>query len=190
MILVQPGWNGGDTFANRKRPLVEALQDSMEAAGTVVEIRELPVPDAVVSRYLEGMEGADAASIAEMKQNVYLDYPMWFTPRRFRALLSDVKGKADFVVCTMPLGRRGMEMGLLREESGLKVVLLEGSSIEFLGAALQKTALHAVMLQRDDESGWKPGSPISEDLDEAFHQRFMLVTKENFPLLAEAHPQL
>ncbi len=116
---------------------------------------------------------------------------MWFDTQALNTLLQGYKENADLVVCSMDIDISPSEEAtpLIAAGEGPGLVLLNGW-VENIGELIKTTCLDSVVLYQQNAATWKPGDKVPVDPQEAFSQRYLLVTKDNVEALAGKHPQI
>jgi hypothetical protein len=190
VILVPPRLGGMPEASLVQESLVNSLQAALQAGGASAEVREVAIPEDTLAQSRPAGEGTeDPEAQSDLSEFGMMEYGMSFDTERLSGVLSELQGEADLVVCTMDMAA-GVAPGSLPEVGSAPLLVLLPLWIEDLASVLETTVLDAVVLHQDDPDLWQADTSVPDDLAEAFHQRFVLVTKENVASLKGTHPQI
>lgn len=167
--------------------LADSLRTALEGKVTSVAIRTLEVPGEKKAR-LEGTRQDDAEAPDAMADMMLMDTSMWFKSSDLAQLLDELRDEADLVVSTIDLSM-GVEPDALPASGEAPAVVLVNAPMRDIPGALRDTSLDTIVLNRPGSNPWQTGTKVPLGTEEAFNQRYLLVTLDNVDSVAGQLPK-
>ena len=162
--------------------LTDSLQKALAGKVASVKVRHLEIPEDVKAQ--SQAAGPDGDMMTDM---LLVETSRWFDSEGLARLLEELREEADLVISTVNLNR-GVGAGVLPPADGKPAVVLLNASLEDVGGMLQDTALDTIVLHRADTEARKTGPLVTDNVEESFNRRYLLVTQENVESLAGQLP--
>jgi len=186
-ILTAPTFNDAPSrLTTYNATLLEALQENLVNQGATVTMQALEIPAEIKAQYTGEAEMGDEDMMMEM---MAMESSMWFDDNMLNEILQGQKESADLVVCTMEIIPAQERLNLPPAGNIPGLVLLSGW-VDGIDHLLKTTTLDSVVLYKRNADAWKPGTKAPSDPQEAFNQRYLLVTRDNVDSLVGKHPQI
>ncbi len=173
------------------KALEKELKGSIEITDRLVpepppEVKE---QEEEMREQMQNMQGTPADSGIPPEEMMYGLEPMfnWFTAEKFDDMLDEHMGEADLLIAISELPMDIFAANFWRQSDAPKVVLTRGSVSEYYGAIKADAVVAAIAYHPNaDYEQKKP----PKDVDEAFAQRYLLITPENVDELDAEYPKL
>lgn len=173
------------------KALEKELQGSIEITDRLVpepppEVKE---QEEEMRKQIENMQGDEDAMSYPPEEMMYGFEPMqnWFTPEKLDEMLEEHMGEVDLLIAISELPEDVFSAGFWRHPDAPKVVLTRGSISEYYKAIKAEDVVAAIAYHPD--ATYEQEKP-PKDVDEAFAQRYLLITPENVDELDAQYSKL
>jgi len=160
----------------RTQAILDGLKEGFGGKIEIVAVEEPPIPENAKSMMMGGPEGEEGQMLPPMEY--------WLTPKIFDDIINKYKDKVDMVITTIGLPQQYARMKLWRMKKRPKVVIAGGSIYELKQLFMGKYIAAAVTFNPDAQFTDKGPS---SNLEEAFKERYILVTPETVAQLAQKY---
>ncbi|OGV63272.1 MAG: hypothetical protein A3K19_12865 [Lentisphaerae bacterium RIFOXYB12_FULL_65_16] len=189
VIIVQASPTGASGGEDRKNALVDGLKEGLGTAITVVAEASPELPASARRAMGGGAAGGPGGEGGPGPEAMDMVAPLeyWFTAELFDKLVSKYSKQADLVITTIGLPQDVSAMKFWQMNPRPKLAMASGSVYElkkaFKGQAIVAAVTYSPKAQYKDK-------PAPNDMDEAFNERFLLITPESIDTVCGEFPEL
>lgn len=173
------------------KALEEELNNSIEITDRLVpepppEVKE---QEEEMRKQLEKMQSTESDPSYPPEEMMYGFEPAynWFTAEKLDKMLAEYPGDPDLLIAISELPMDVFDADFWRQPDAPKVVLTRGSVSEYYGAI--KAGAVVAALAYHPKANYEHKKP-PKDVDEAFAQRYLLITPENVDEIDAQYPKL
>lgn len=172
------------------KALEEQLENNVEITARLVPEPppEIKKQQEEMRKQMQSMQNDEDADPLPPEGMMYGFEPFnWFTPEQLDEMLKDHLGKADLLIAISQMPMDVFSADFWRSPDAPKVVLTQDPVSEYYGA-IKADAVVAAITYKPDANYEQKKPP--KGVDEAFAQRYLLVTPENVDELDAEYPKL
>ena len=176
-VVILPAFGTAEREIERKNATIDVFMNTIRNGGIEVVMEEVYDPVAAMAEQLRE-QGIEAPTGEEMDMEMYGEAEI--TVKYIEGVLASVPGEYNMIISLAGFPYDAGEISIFKEEDedAKKKIALHNAPINMFKPAI-KSGWIVCSLQHKPGVKWNYKEPIPEDEQEAFDQRFMLVTPEN-----------
>ena len=184
LIIVEPKLSGS-TAKKKPNVVLEGLKEGFGSAITIVAEVSPTIPEKALKNMKSQMPVMEGGAEGMEGEEMMPPMEFWYRAALLNKLLDQYKDKYDMIVTLIGLPQDARNVKVLKSKKRPKVAIAEGSVYELRGAIKAGVVVAAVTYNPKAEYTDKA---VPKDLDEAFKDRYLLLTPETVDQVASQCP--